>query len=232
MPERLKTSVVRQLGPRGPVGPPVTLARAGQLSGGRGGRIVNDRMAASASDSDEILIARLSTGDHDAEVAFVRRFQFRVYGLARGLVRDEGLAEDIAQEAFLRAWRHASKFDPRRGSATTWLLTITRNVAIDALRRRQAGPVDPNLLSSLDLEAQDGSPDELAADNDAASRLRELIGQLPIEQRRVVVLAFFYGRTAREISISEGIPLGTAKTRIRAAMTKLRAALPAENPTG
>jgi RNA polymerase sigma factor (sigma-70 family) len=186
-------------------------------------------MAASPSDPDEILIAGLATGDHDAEVAFVRHFEFRVYGLAFRLVRDKALAEDIAQEAFLRAWRHAADFDPSRGSVTTWLLAITRNVAIDALRRRRAEPVDPELLKSLEPDVQAKSPDELVADNDAASRLRGVIGHLPTEQRRALVLAFFYGRTAHEISISEGIPLGTAKTRIRAAMTKLRAALGPEN---
>jgi RNA polymerase sigma factor (sigma-70 family) len=193
------------------------------------GRPLDDRMAASPSDPDEILIAGLATGDHDAEVAFVRRFEFRVYGLAFRLVRDKALAEDIAQEAFLRAWRHAADFDPSRGSVTTWLLAITRNVAIDALRRRRAEPVDPELLKSLEPDVQAKSPDELVADNDAASRLRGVIGHLPTEQRRALVLAFFYGRTAHEISISEGIPLGTAKTRIRAAMTKLRAALGPEN---
>jgi RNA polymerase sigma-70 factor (ECF subfamily) len=187
-----------------------------------GGRILNVPLTARPSGPDEILIARLATGDHEAEVAFVRRFQFRVYGLAHRLVRDKALAEDIAQEAFLRAWRHAPDFDPSRGSVTTWLLTITRNVAIDTLRRRRVEPVDPDLLRSLEPNAEAKSPDELAADNDAAWRLRELIGHLPTEQRRALVLAFFYGQTAHEISISEGIPLGTAKTRIRAAMTKLR----------
>ena len=187
------------------------------------------QMAPGTSVPDEILIAGLATGDHDAEVAFVRRFQSRVYGLARRLVRDQALAEDIAQEAFVRAWRYAPDFDPSRGSVTTWLLAITRNVAIDSLRRRRAEPVDPYLLRSLEPAAQVKTPDELAADSDAASRLRELIGHLPTEQARALVLAFFYGMTAHEVSVSEGIPLGTAKTRIRSAMTKLRVALVAEN---
>jgi RNA polymerase sigma-70 factor (ECF subfamily) len=192
-------------------------------------RTTNDRVAASASVPDEILIAGLATGDRDAEVAFVQRFEFRVYGLAHRLVRDKAQAEDIAQEAFLRAWRHAPDFDSSRGSVTTWLLTITRNVAIDALRRRRIDPIDPDLLRSLEPDTQAKSPEDLAVDNDAAWRLREAIGRLPTEQRRALVLAFFYGRTAHEISVSEGIPLGTVKTRIRAAMTKLRAALRAEN---
>jgi RNA polymerase sigma-70 factor (ECF subfamily) len=194
-----------------------------------GSQFLNDRVTGNPSDLDRVLIAGLATGDHDAEIAFVQRFQSRVYGLARGMVGDEALAEDIAQEAFLRAWRHAPDFDPSRGSVTTWLLAITRNVAIDSLRRRREEPVELDLLKSLDLDAQAKSPDEVVADNDAASRLRAVIGHLPSEQRRALVLAYFYGRTAQEISISEGIPLGTAKTRIRAAMTKLRGALLVEN---
>jgi RNA polymerase sigma factor (sigma-70 family) len=188
---------------------------------------VSDRVARSAPGSDESLLAGFTSGDADLEVAFVRRFQDRVYGLARGLVGETPLAEDVAQEAFLRAWRHARSFDPHRGSVTTWLLTITRNLAIDALRRRRAVPVNPDLLVRLAPDSQAKPPDELAVDADAGSRLREVIGHLPPEQRRAVVLAFFYGQTAQEISLTEGIPLGTAKTRIRLAMTKLRAATPA-----
>ncbi len=174
--------------------------------------------------SDESLLAGLIAKDADLEAAFVRRFQGRVYGLARLLVGEAHLAEDVAQEAFLRAWRHAPNFDPRRGSITTWLHTITRNLAIDALRRRRAVPVNLDMLM-LEPDPQAKAPDEAAANADAGSRVRDAIGHLPLEQRRAVMLAFFYGQTAREISIADRIPLGTAKTRIRLGITKLRAAL-------
>ena len=187
-----------------------------------------DQVAGSAPRSDESLLAGLVSGDAELEVAFIRRFQDRVYGLARRLVGETPLAEDVAQEAFLRAWRHARTFDPHRGSVTTWLLAITRNLAIDALRRRRAVPFAPDLLVGLGLDTQTKGPDELAVDADTGSRLRELIENLPAEQRRAVVLAFFHGQTAQEISITEGIPLGTAKTRIRLGMIKLRAATPAQ----
>jgi hypothetical protein len=81
--------------------------------------------------SDESLVAGLAAGDTNATEAFIARFQRRVYGLARAITRDDVLAEDVAQEALLRAWRHASAYDARRGSVVTWLLTITRNLAID-----------------------------------------------------------------------------------------------------
>lgn len=176
--------------------------------------------------SDEALLSGVSLGEVAMQVAFVRRFQRRVFGLALGLVGDPGVAEDIAQEAMLRAWRHAAVFDPRRGSAATWLLTITRNLAIDALRARRASPTDPADL--LDLPDQATTPADAAVDGDAAGRLRAVIATLPAEQRRALVLARFYGQTAQEISVSEQIPLGTAKTRIRAGMVKLRAAITEE----
>ncbi len=178
--------------------------------------------------SDEILLAGFSSGDADLEVAFIRRFQDRVYGLARRLVGETPLAEDVAQEAFLRAWRHAPRFDPRKGSVTTWLLAITRNLAIDALRRRQGEPLPLDLLVSLEPDTRAKGPAELIADADDASRLRQALGRLPIQQRRAVVLAFFYGQSGQEISIMERIPLGTAKTRINLGMSKLRSALSAE----
>src|SRR3954465_15445298 len=93
--------------------------------------------------SDETLLEGLGAGDRRAAVAFVKRFERRVYGLALTVVGDRALAEDIAQEALTRAWRHAEAYDPRRGAVATWLLTITRNLAIDAIRLRRAHPRPP-----------------------------------------------------------------------------------------
>ena len=92
---------------------------------------------------DDVLLAAFAVGDEEAGAAFVRRYQRRVFGLARSIVGDRALAEDLAQEAFVRAWRHASSYDPRRGSVNAWLLTIARNVALDARRSRRVDPVEP-----------------------------------------------------------------------------------------
>ncbi len=86
--------------------------------------------------SDEALLAGFASGDPTAEAAFVRRFQRRLFGLAVTMVGEDEAA-DVAQEAFVRAWRHAGAFDPRRGSVATWLSTITRNLALDHLRARR-----------------------------------------------------------------------------------------------
>jgi RNA polymerase sigma factor (sigma-70 family) len=179
--------------------------------------------------ADDALLAGYADGDPDASVAFVRRHQRRVFGLALSIVSDAALAEDVAQEAFVRAWRHATTYDTRRGSVPAWLLTITRNLAIDAIRLRRAQPIDPAMFAGMALEATGrGSQPAAAAEAEAdADRLRTALRLLPEDQRRALVLAALCGRTAKEVSESEGIPLGTAKTRIRAGMQKLRVALSA-----
>jgi RNA polymerase sigma-70 factor (ECF subfamily) len=173
--------------------------------------------------SDESLLAGLGAGDSQAAAAFVRRFQARVFGLAMSMVADRHAAEDIAQETFVRAWKHAGAFDARRGAVATWLLTIARNISVDVIRMRRADPVDPDTLLAGVGVGED--PDDRLAAADDTQRLRTAIRSLPEEQRRALVLAAFLGLTGREISEHEDVPLGTVKTRIRAGMLKLRSAL-------
>lgn len=176
--------------------------------------------------SDDTLLASFALGDPDAAAAFVRRYQGRVYGLARSMVGDPSLAEDVAQEAFLRAWRHAPAYDPRRGSVHTWMMVITRSLAIDAMRLRRTQPVDPSVLTSLDLAASTGSGPEASAEISAEVReLRSVLDDLPPEQRQALLLAALCGRTAAEVSEIECIPLGTAKTRIRTGLLKVRSSM-------
>ena len=179
--------------------------------------------------SDDALLDGLATGDPDAAAAFVQRFERRVFGLALRIVGEARLAEDVAQETFVRAWRRADAFDPRRGTVAAWLLTITRNLAIDTIRTRRAVVVDPDeFLALADASAAHGPADAAVLSTEVA-RLREALADLPLDQRRALVLAAFFGQTAGEVAETEGIPLGTAKTRIRAAMIRLRAALVSED---
>jgi RNA polymerase sigma-70 factor (ECF subfamily) len=178
--------------------------------------------------SDDALVDGLAAGDTDAASAFVRRHQRRVFGLARTIVGDDRTAEDVAQEAFVRVWKHAASYDPRRGSVTTWLLTITRNLAIDSVRVRRPVTVDPDVLVGLDRASEDRGLQELAELGDDVARLRLILARLPAEQRRAIVLAGLLGHTAREVGEIEQIPLGTAKTRIRTALIRLRAAMAEE----
>jgi RNA polymerase sigma factor (sigma-70 family) len=181
--------------------------------------------------SDETLVAGLAAGDRDAASAFVQRFQRRVFGLARTIVADDRAAEDIAQEAFVRAWKHAGAYDPRRGSVVGWLLTITRNLSIDAVRVRVPLAFDPSDLLGIDRVSDERGPVEHAELSDDRARLRAALARLPEDQCRAVVLAGLLGYTAREVSEIEDIPLGTAKTRIRTALLRLRTALVTEEHT-
>ena len=175
--------------------------------------------------SDEVLLAGFAASDPAATAAFVERFQRRVYGLAVTVVGDARAAEDVAQEALLRAWRHGGVYDARRGSVVTWLLTITRNAAIDSVRVRRPIAIDPDDLPGLSPSDPERDPGDVAAVYDDLARMREALAALPEEQRRAVVLAGVWGLSAREIAERDEIPLGTAKTRIRSALRRLRVAL-------
>jgi len=181
--------------------------------------------AAPEERSDEVLLAAFARSDPDAGAAFVRRFQRRVYGVAFTVLGEQRAAEDVAQEAMLRAWRYAELFDARRGSVAAWLATITRNLAIDAIRVRRPVTISPDELLDLSPMGTDRGPAEMAVVQDDVGRLREALTELPEAQRRAVVLAGVWGLTAREIADREGIPLGTAKTRIRGALRRLRTML-------
>jgi RNA polymerase sigma-70 factor (ECF subfamily) len=173
--------------------------------------------------SDAALLAHVATSDPDATRVFVRRFQRRVYGLAYTILGDALAAEDVAQEALVRAWRHAGSYDPRRGSVATWVLAITRNAAVDAVRVRRPTTVDPDDLLVLSLASTERDPADSAAVRDDIECLRNALTRLPDAQRRAVTLAGIGGLSASEVAEREQIPLGTAKTRIRTALRRLRA---------
>ena len=175
--------------------------------------------------SDEAMLAGFRDGDPERAKAFVHRYQGRVYGLAVKMTGDPVWADDIAQDALLRAWNGAGSFDPARGSVSTWLLTITRNAALDALRRRRPESVSPHAEAFLQMVAADPLPADVVALEDEMGAVRAALGRIPFEQCRAVVLASMFRLTASEIAEAEGIPLGTAKTRIRSGMVKLRTEL-------
>lgn len=179
---------------------------------------------------DAALLTAVGLGDGIAASAFVRRFQGAVHGLAVTLCGDNRLAEDIAQTTFERAWRHAGSYDARLGTVRTWLLTICRRLSIDALRLRRPGPVDPSTLEVLLPPSSATDPLHAAVVGDEVARVRVGLAQLPEPQRRALVLATLGGHTAQEIAAIEGIPLGTAKTRLRTGLRTLRDLLGAPVP--
>lgn len=174
--------------------------------------------------SEDTLLAGMAAGDPEAAAAFVRRFQRPVFGLALTVLGDRAAAEDVAQEVFIRAWRSAATFDARRGAVLGWLLGITRNAAIDVLRLKRAEPVDPRMLED---RIQTQLTPAGAPDYGEREQVRRALAGLPADQRRALVLATYFGRTAREIADLDNVPVGTAKSRIRGGMLRLKAALEA-----
>jgi RNA polymerase sigma factor (sigma-70 family) len=173
---------------------------------------------------DETLLAGFGNGDEELSLAFVRRFQHRVYGVALAVVGNQHQAEDVAQQSFERAFRHAGSYDTRRAPVSAWLTTITRNLAIDTVRLRRSLPIDPGELIVRVAGEADG-PERRALADEAGDEMRAALRSLPAGQARAVVLAGIAGLSASQVAEAEQIPLGTAKTRIRTAMQRLRTIL-------
>jgi RNA polymerase sigma-70 factor (ECF subfamily) len=173
----------------------------------------------------------MGAGDPDAALAFVRRFERTAFGVALTTLRDVGLAEDVAQQAFEQAWRQASLYDSRRGTVRSWLLTIVHNLAVDTARIRRPTPIPPSDLNDL-ITAIALSPEHNLLAGETTAELAASLRKLPPEQARAVVMAAAYGFTAREIAQAEAIPLGSAKSRIRLALAKLHAAIPPQAADG
>lgn len=173
---------------------------------------------------DAALLAGLALGDAAVSAAFIRRFQGAVLGLALSITRDPRAAEDVSQEVFLRAWRAADTYDVRRASVLTWLLTITRNAAIDAVRARRSTPTTDDVLDELLRDTLATAPDlaETAVHRVETERAVARLRRVSPEQARAVVLAVLGGCTAAEVAQHECVPVGTAKTRIRTGLRRLR----------
>ncbi len=176
---------------------------------------------------DAALLAAVGVGDETAAAVFVRRFSAQVHGLATSMCGDGRLAEDISQSTFERAWRHAGSYDPRLGSVRTWLLTICRRLAIDALRVRRASPYEPDALQPFLPASPEVEPGDAAVTDDEVGRVRRVLSQVPEAQRRALLLATLGGHTAAEIASIEHVPLGTAKTRLRSGLRRVRELLAA-----
>ncbi len=176
--------------------------------------------------SDAELVKRVSEGDTAALEMLYSRYARVVYSFAARIVQDGPLAEEIAQEVFVRTWRQASRFQKSRGNFASWLLSITHNLAIDEIRKRQRRPQRSDSVTLND--ALFGLVDEAANVEEAAQirvlrdRIRAALETLPEAQRVAIELAFFSGLSQRDISAHLNVPLGTIKTRMRLGLKKLR----------
>lgn len=177
------------------------------------------------------LVQRVASGERDALTALYDQTSPLVYSLAHRIIKDEAAAEDIVIEVYTHVWRTAASFAPARGSASAWLLTLTRSRAIDALRARRRAQAREPLEAADDVASDAPGPEDL---NVAAERQRfvaRALQMLGSEQREAIELAYFGGLSHFEIAARLEQPLGTVKTRIRLGMMKLREALSVLEPT-
>jgi RNA polymerase sigma-70 factor, ECF subfamily len=155
------------------------------------------------------------------------RFAPRVFGLGLVMLGNPTHAEDLVQDTFVKVWRTASSYDAARGSLDTWVLLIARSLAIDLIRRRVLET--RTLATQEDPESMvEPGPEGQVEAHDLVERARMAMGSLTAGQRAALELAYFQGKTSAEVAELEGIPVGTAKTRIRSALAKLREALEVE----
>jgi RNA polymerase sigma-70 factor, ECF subfamily len=166
-----------------------------------------------------------ASGDGSAGERLYDRYSSRIYGLGLVMLGNEAAAEDLVQDAFVKLLRSAERFDPARGSLDTWVLLVARSLALDALRRRVLEARMLDATRPADESDQEPGPDEVAGTRDLVERARAAMGGLSDGQRAALELAYFGGKTSAEVAELEGIPLGTAKTRIRSALLRLRQAM-------
>jgi RNA polymerase sigma-70 factor (ECF subfamily) len=172
--------------------------------------------------TDSMLITRIRAGDEGALATLHDRYAQIVYSVALRVLGETSQAEDILQEIFLQLWRNPQSFDSNRGSLGAWLAVIARHRAIDHLRRRRPETDIDDVVVCVDSNLE-----QLADRNMAAAKIRSAVEKLPPDQRKPLEMAFFQGLTHTEIAAKTGEPLGTIKTRIRAALLALRRVLAA-----
>lgn len=182
--------------------------------------------------ADTELMRAFASRDPRAARTLYERYASRVFGLGVVMLGDRAAAEDLVQDTFVKLWRTAPRFDVARGRLDTYVLMVARSLAIDGLRRRVAESRSFERTGTPQEADQGPGPEEIATTGDLAARARRAMDRLPAEQRSALELAYFGGRTTAEVAELEGIPLGTAKTRIHAALLRLREAMTEEREAG
>jgi RNA polymerase sigma-70 factor (ECF subfamily) len=181
-----------------------------------------------ADQDDNLLILEVAKGNPDALALLYDRHGRLAYSVAYRVLSDGPAAEEAVQDAFLTLWKKAGTFDPGRGAGVrAWLLTIVRNAAIDAIRRRNRyGSKEIELDADTPFPGEDDPVSEVLSSLDRAA-IRQAMQELPDDQRMAIELAYFEGLTHREIAERYGLPLGTVKGRLRLGLHKLQEGLTA-----
>jgi RNA polymerase sigma-70 factor (ECF subfamily) len=184
--------------------------------------------------TDEELVHRISAGEAEALREVYERYKRAVYGLALRCLRVRESAEEVTLDVFTEVWKNAARYSEARARVGTWLMSIARHRAIDALRRSGSRPhrhsVGWDDLPAEALPADEETPEAMFMGDEARRRVRQAVGALPVEQAEALALAFYDGLSHSEIAQSLGQPLGTVKTRIRLALAKLARILDDRDP--
>jgi RNA polymerase sigma-70 factor (ECF subfamily) len=188
--------------------------------------VLPDIGAARVQEADaEALVAATAAGCEEGLAGLYDLFGRRAYGIALRVLRDETLAEDAVQDAFLTVWRRAAEYRPERGAPSAWIFTIVHRRAVDLVRReqrRRAGPIEEY------EEPAGAASDETVLVRAEQARVRRALAQLGPEQRRMIELAYYGGLTQSEIAAELGRPLGTVKSATFTALSRLRLLLEEE----
>jgi RNA polymerase sigma-70 factor (ECF subfamily) len=171
------------------------------------------------------LLKQASRGDEAAFAELYDATSARAFGLAVRVLRDRAQAEEVTQEAYLDCWRNSARFDPDKGSAISWLLTIVHRKAVDRVRSAEAASRRDEDYTHREQTVDHDSTAEAATASLEASRVRTALAALTLKQRQAVELAFLGGYTHTEVAKMLDLPVGTAKTRIRDGLIRLRDAL-------
>jgi RNA polymerase sigma-70 factor, ECF subfamily len=177
---------------------------------------------------DAAILASIARKDRQAFHELYDRYAPIALGLATRILDDKAAGEDVLQEAFMRIWHHANKFDPARGNARSWLLTVVHRLAIDALRRRQARPavqLDAPENEDWDLPDEDANVHDTVLASLSQTHVRQALRGLSKDMRQVVELSYYKGMSHREIAAHLNEPLGTIHSRARQAILQLRKVL-------
>jgi RNA polymerase sigma-70 factor (ECF subfamily) len=177
--------------------------------------------AAEVPDEDARLCARVASGDASALKSLYERHAGRAKAIAQRVLGAPPEAEEIVQETFVEVWKRAGQYDPARGTVRAWIVTMARSRSIDRLRNRHVNERSVAGLAREDQPGQAASPLEDVEQRVERERVARALAELPEPQRRVIELAYFEGKTQKEIAEVTGEPLGTVKTRVRLAMEKL-----------
>jgi RNA polymerase sigma-70 factor (ECF subfamily) len=179
----------------------------------------------SAPVTDEQLLVRAASGDRVAFASLYDRVVSQVIGVALRVLRDRALAEEVAQEVLVEVWQKAARFDPEKGSAAGWIVTFAHRRAVDRVRSEQAARDRHDRVATRDQQRSFDVVSDAVEQRLEHWQVREAVARLTERQREAVELAYFGGYTYREVARVLAIPEGTAKSRLRDALARLRTLL-------